>query len=223
MRRFCLVLNLIAVIEVLANALPSHPINLPCHSLGSGVVIRTTAKMAKDPAMVEPAPGDQDLTKPEPKYHPRRPDLLQRLNKILFLAGAEKVMEAQLMMERLNSFDSLIDRPHFYNFVIREYDVLDKLGENFSPEALGSKQVTGHNGLEMIVPRWTDIQLDDPDTAAYFAEHGKVMGPQSKRLIPMQLNGDRRGVLAVADHWIHYTWRHNMALYRQIIREETSD
>ena len=216
-------LHLIAVIEVLADALSSHPINLICHSLGSRVVIRAVAKMAKDPAMDDPAPGDQDLTKPEPEYRPRRPDLLQRLNKILLLAGAEKVMEAQLMMGRLNSYDSSAQKPHFYNFVSRENAVLDKLGENFSPDAPGSKQVIGHNGLEMIDPRWVDIQLDDPDTAAYFAEHGKVFDPRSKQLIPMQLNGDRKGVFAIADHWIHYTWRHNMALYRQIIREETSD
>ena len=113
-------LHLIAVIEVLTRALPSHPINLICHSLGSRVVIRAIAKMAKDPAMDDPAPGDQDLAKPEPEYRPSRPDLLQRLNKILLLAGAEKVMEAQLMMGRLNGYDSSADKPHFYNFVSRE-------------------------------------------------------------------------------------------------------
>ncbi len=148
-----------------------------------------------------------------------------RLNKVLLLAGAEKAVEAQLMMGRLNRYNRSAHKPHFYNFynfVSRENDVLDKLGENFSPDAPGSKQVIGHNGLETTDPRWVDSQLDAPDTAAYFAKHGKEFDPRSKQLIPMQLNGDRKGVFAIADHWIHYTWRHNMALYRQFIREEAS-
>ncbi|MYF70710.1 MAG: alpha/beta hydrolase, partial [Proteobacteria bacterium] len=213
-------LHLIAAIEVLATQLPSHPINLICHSLGSRVVIRAIAKMAKDPSIDDPDPSQSDLREPEPEYRPRRPDLVQRLNKIVLLAGAEKVMEAQLMMGRLNSFTGSSVGPYFYNFVSRENDVLDKLGENFSPDAPGSKQVIGHNGLEMIDPRWIDIQLDDPDTADYFAHHGKVFDPRTNTEVPMRLNGDRKGVFAIADHWIHYTWRHNMVLYRQIIREE---
>lgn len=212
--------HLVAVIEVLARKLPDRPLNLICHSLGSRVVIRAIAKMAKDPSIDDPGPGDTNLCEPDPDYVPRRVDLVDRLGKVILLAGAEMVMEAQLMMSRINCYDGYEKGPYFYNFVSRENDVLDKLAENFSPDAPGSKQVIGHNGLEMIDPRWVDIQLDDPDTAAFFAAHGTVNDPKTQSEVPMRLNGDRKGVFAILDHWIHYTWRHNMALYRQIIREE---
>ena len=207
-------LHLVAVIEVLAKKLPNHPINLICHSLGSRVVIRAIAKMAKE----------RSLDGPNIDLAPRRPDLIKRLNKVIILAGSEKVMEAQLMMGRLNcgvgNGKTIGKLLKFYNFVSRENDVLDVFAENFSPAAPGSNQVIGHNGLEQVDPSWIDIQLDDPDTAAYFAKHGSVQDRGTGAPIAMRLIGDNEGVFAIADHWIHYTWPHNMALYRQILREE---
>lgn len=207
-------LHLIAVIEVLAEELKGHPINIICHSLGSRVVIRAIARMAKERNLDDPM--EADVT-------PRRADLIARLDRVIILAGAEKVMEAQLMMSRLNRqgyADNAIPKvPDFYNFVSRENDVLDKLGENFSPDAPGSKQVVGHNGLEKVDPKWVDIQLDDHDTAAYFRAKGQIVDREGVKR-EMRLIGDREGVFAVGDHWIHYTWPDNMALYRQILRRE---
>ena len=208
--------HLIALIEVLAEQCPNYPISLICHSLGSRVVIRALSKMAKERVLT----GNIIDTKP------RRPDLIALIDKVIILAGAEKVLEAQLMMARLNRpnhSDAVITKtPRFYNFVSRENDVLDVLAENFSPSGPGSQQVVGHNGLENVDPHWIDVQLDDPDTADFFSRYGEVENKKTGNMEAMRLMGDNEGVFAVGDHWIHFTWRHNMTLYRQILRDENS-
>ncbi|MEM9146685.1 MAG: hypothetical protein AAGC57_10835 [Pseudomonadota bacterium] len=199
--------HLVAVMEALSALLPGRPIDIFCHSLGSRVVVRAIAQAAD-----WPMPEDD---------RPRLERTVASIGRVLLLAGAERVMEAQLMMRRLNKTTAGLvpddtrsntvfpKIPEFYNLVSRENDVLDKLGENFGPADAGPKQVIGHNGLEQIDPAWLDIQLDNPEVADWFAkpERGFVV------------SGDNRGVFAVLDHWIHFTWRGNMHLYRAILRD----
>lgn len=193
--------QLLCVLDVLAQEL-DRPIDLFCHSLGSRVVVRALA-MAASPLPDLAAHIDPD--------HVVRP-VLDRTDRVLLLAGAEKVLEAQLMMAYLNRWRKEADAhiPDFYNVISRENDVLDKLGENFGPAAPGSKQVIGHNGLERLDPAWVDIQLDDDDVAAWF-----LKPPRKYRV-----SGDNNSsVFAVMDHWIHYTWRENMRVYHDILRD----
>jgi hypothetical protein len=196
--------HLLALIDALIRLRPGRRIDLFCHSLGSRVVVRALAQAA-------------DLPVSDP-LHARVAGVIAAVDRVILLAGAEKVLEAQLMMRRLNHgvtrdgdrTDATHPRiPAFYNIVSRENDVLDKLGENFGPAAPGSKQVIGHNGLEALDPAWVDIQLDDPQVAAWFNTHPGGY----------TVSGDNpNGLFAVLDHWIHYTWPDNMRLYRDVLR-----
>jgi hypothetical protein len=189
--------QLVCLLHVLTRRL-NRPVDLFCHSLGSRVVIRALAQA------VQPEPNlaasGQALS-----------HLIELTDRVILLAGAEKVLEAQLMMSRLNRWSNelggMVELPDFYNITSRENDVLDKLGENFGPAAAGSKQVIGHNGLEALDPSWVDIQLDAPEVAAWFRKRKYTV------------SGDNTSsVLAVLDHWIHYTWPDNMRVYRDILR-----
>ena len=199
---------LVAVLDQIVRLQPGRPIDLFCHSLGSRVVVRAIARAA-----------DRETPK---GLKPRLHAIVKAIDRVIILAGAEKVMEAQLMMKRLNRTAKDTDGegspkfskiPSFYNVVSRENDVLDHLGENFMPSSPGSKQVIGHNGLEANDPHWLDIQLDDAIVAAWFKKH-----PNKYRV-----SGDNTsGLLTVWDHWIHYTWRDNMRVYRDILRDRSN-
>ncbi|MEM1276709.1 MAG: hypothetical protein AAGH74_09290 [Pseudomonadota bacterium] len=195
--------QLTCLLDVLCTVL-QRPVDLFCHSLGSRVAIRAMAMAASplpDLAARETLPPGQQVVRP----------VLDHTGRVLLLAGAEKVLEAQLMMTYLNSWKSNGPTgvaPDFYNFISRENDVLDKLGENFGPAAPGSKQVIGHNGLESRDPAWLDVQLDDPDVAAWFKQRNYTV------------SGDNTSsIFAVLDHWIHYTWPDNMRVYHDILRD----
>ena len=199
--------HLVAVLERLVALRPERRIDLFCHSLGSRVVVRALARAA-------------DRNAPE-QLKPRLHAIVEAIDRVIILAGAEKVMEAQLMMKRLNptleEHDGKSPRrfsriPSFYNVVSRENDVLDHLAENFMPSSPGSKQVIGHNGLEANDPNWLDIQLDDSLVATWFRNHRNSY----------RISGDNTsGLFTVWDHWIHYTWRENMRVYNDILRERS--
>ena len=196
---------LVAVLDQIVRLRPERRIDLFCHSLGSRVVVRAIARAA-------------DRETPD-ELKPRLHAIVKAIDRVIILAGAEKVMEAQLMMKRLNRTSKEPDGetspqfsefPSFYNVVSRENDVLDHLGENFMPSSPGSKQVIGHNGLEANDPHWLDIQLDDDIVAAWFKKHKNNY----------RVSGDNTsGLLTVWDHWIHYTWRENMRVYKDILRD----
>lgn len=194
--------QLLCLLEVLSEVL-DRPIDLFCHSLGSRVVIRALA-MAASPlpnlAARESLPPGRQVVTP----------VLGRPGRVLLLAGAEKVLEAQLMMSYLRSWAAAGQGrtlPAFYNIVSRENDVLDVFAENFGPAAAGSKQVVGHNGLERRDPSWIDIQLDDPGVVAWFRERDYSIS-----------GDDTSSIWAVLDHWIHFTWRGNMRVYHDVLR-----
>ena len=180
--------NLACCLAVLDRVLPAGKrIDLFCHSLGSRVVIRAIAQLVKA--------GQKNI--------------LRRLDRALILGGAEYVVEARLMLDRLAEA-GLRNHIQFYNVVSRENDVLDKLGENFGPRTFGNSNVIGHNGLDVEVPQrtgpsWLDLQIDGKALAAWMKKHG------------FTVTGDNPE--SVWDHWYYYTDHGNMALYRSILRE----
>ena len=179
---------LVNVLDELAATLPDRPIDIMAHSLGSRVVVRAIALAAK--------------------HHP---DLTERIGRVVFLGGAEYVVEAQLMYTRLHDLNRP-RRPDFYNIVSRENDVLDKLGENFGPRTFGNSQVIGHNGLDMsdrarkTVPNWIDLQIDSERLQDW------MLGQRG-----IEVSGDRPN--NIWDHWYYYTFRGNMDLYTGILRD----
>ena len=200
--------QLLCALEVAATVLDRR-IDLFAHSLGTRVVVRALADA------LSPLPGNRAMLEyDDPTLWTVRP-VLRHVDRVLLLAGAERVMEAQLLMARINSWSEKTggaDGLQFYNVVSRENDVLDKLGENLGPASPGSKQVIGHNGLEKRDPRWLDLQLDDEAVAEWFAT-----APRDYRV-----SGDNRSVFAVMDHWIHYTWPDNMRVYHDILRSRAA-
>lgn len=177
--------TLVNIVDALGDLLPGHPVHLMCHSLGSRVVVRALALACKH----------------------GRSDLIARLGNVLILGGAEYVVEAQLLQRRLEATGA--DRlPAIYNFVSRENDVLDKLGENFGPRTFGNTNVIGHNGLDTATrpDNWIDLQIDGPALQKWMAEQHNF-----------EISGDRPG--NVWDHWYYYTFRGNMALYAAILRK----
>ena len=185
---------LVNVIKALADLLPDQPIDIVCHSLGARVVVRALAMVAKQD-------GDSALDPEVAKA------LLERIGRIIVLGGAEYVVEAQLMRRRLEAWN-LASPPQVYNIVARENDVLDKLAENFGPRTFGNSQVIGHNGLDITAPAadWIDLQIDRRALQDWMADtHG------------IEVSGDRPG--NVWDHWYYYTYRGNMTLYNNILRE----
>lgn len=180
--------NLLTALHVLDHKLAAgKKINLFCHSLGSRVVIRLLAMAANH----------------------GRIDLLDRIDKVIILGGAEYVVEARLMLRRLSSVGRL-DDISFYNVVSRENDVLDKLGENFGPRTFGNTNVVGHNGLDVEETRslgsyWVDMQIDSAEFSRWMADSRGF-----------EVTGDNPE--AVWDHWYYFTDPGNMAVYRDIIR-----
>ena len=79
------------------------------------------------------------------------------------------------------------------------------------PSSPGPKEVIGHNGLEANDPSWLDIQLDDDKVAAWFRKRN------------FSVNGDNTsGLFTILDHWIHYTWRENMHVYSDLLRNPSN-
>ena len=180
--------NLLTALHVLDHKLAAgKKITLFCHSLGSRVVFRLLAMAAN---------------------HGRH-DLLDRIDKVIVLGGAEYVVEARLMQRRLADA-GFLDRISFYNVVSRENDVLDKLGENFGPRTFGNTNVVGHNGLDVEETRslgsyWVDMQIDSPEFARWIKQHKGF-----------DVTGDNPE--AIWDHWYYFTDPGNMAMYHDILR-----
>ena len=158
-----------------------------CHSPGSHVVVRLFQLLAK-----------HELT-----------GIPDRIDRVILLGSAEYVVEALLMMKRLESVTGS-GGIRFYNVVSRENDILDVLGENFGPRTFGNSNVIGHNGLDMEdssnLANWLDVQIDGSKLMRWM---------EAKR--NLTVSGDRPG--NVWDHWYYYTYRSNMDLYRSILRD----
>jgi len=78
------------VVEILTRTLDRR-VDIFCHSLGSRAVVRSLAQMADSDALAGDG-GDRLNT------------MLGRIDRVIILAGAEKVLEGQLMMTRLNEW-----------------------------------------------------------------------------------------------------------------------
>lgn len=188
---------LVNLIKALADIAPGKPIDIICHSLGSRVVLRGLAMVAK-----QASDGDGG-----PILSPKvAKEILERIGRVIILGGAEYLVEAQLLCRRIESHN-LGKGPHFYNVVSRENDVLDKLAENFGPRTFGNSQVIGHNGLgtKHKLEYWIDLQIDSSELQEWMEGRG------------LQISGDRPN--NVWDHWYYYTHRGNMELYKRILRD----
>lgn len=199
---------LINLIHALAELMPGRRIDIFCHSLGSRVVLRALALAAKRPEDDE-AEEDDDSKLLDPAV---ANDIIARIGRIVILGGAEYVVEAQLMRQRVDRL-GLDDPPQVYNVVSRENDVLDKLAENFGPRTFGNSQVIGHNGLDIEldddkrgVDHWIDLQIDRRALQDWMEDRHEIT-----------VSGDRPGTMW--DHWYYYTHRGNMALYTNILRQ----
>lgn len=183
---------LVALLDALARHLPNNKIDILCHSLGSSIAIRALAGMAKH-------------TLPA----------LKQMGRIIILGGSEYTGEANLMYRRVEKvsesrgWDAAQEEgPIVYNIVSRENAILDVLGENFGPRGLFTdSQVVGHNGLQARAgaDRWIDMQIDGAKFSDWASKnHG------------IRVSGDNPGT--VWDHWYYYTYRPNLDLYRNILR-----
>lgn len=190
------------VIFALSKIIPHQPIDLFCHSLGSRVVLRALALLAKR----RDENGSHSVVDPKTAR-----SILQRIGRVLILGGAEYVVEARLLCRRLSSWN-LQSGPHFYNFVSRENDVLDKLAENFGPRTFGDSQVIGHNGLstKMHQDYWIDLQIDSNELQDWMRENPRNI----------EICGDRPD--NVWDHWYYFTHRGNMNLYNKILHDRNN-
>jgi hypothetical protein len=185
--------GLIAVLRALlaTDALAGRKIDLFCHSLGSRVVVRAMAILA-------------DSNDPD-----RAPlsALIMNIGRVVLLGGSEYVVEAQVMMHRVQQVDfGPVLRPDFFNIVSRENDVLDTLGENFGPRTFGDSRVIGHKGLAAARSDiWMDLAIDSGLLRQWMREQKNH-----------DVSGDQPG--AIWDHWYYYTYRGNMAFYRDLLR-----
>ena len=151
--------NLATCLHVLDRKLASGKrIDILCHSLGSHVVVRLFQLLAK-----------HELT-----------GILDRIDRVILLGGAEYVVEAQLMMKRLELAQRGENGIQFYNVVSRENDILDLLGENFGPRTFGNSNVIGHNGLDMEdninLANWLDVQIDGAKLMRWMEEKRNLDG-----------------------------------------------
>jgi hypothetical protein len=182
--------------------LAGREIDVFAHSLGTRVVLRAIALLAKHEANASLSSGRRALAG----------QAWRRLGRVIMLGGAEYIFEAQVVYKRLHElgFDASEQGfgPQFYNVGCVENDVLDLLGENFGPRGFGNHDVIGHNGLGSAVPapRWLDLQIDSNPLREWF-----------KELDDLDICGDQPW--NVWDHWYYFTHRGNMELYRKILRE----
>jgi len=178
---------LVNVLQALHAILAGRKIDIVCHSLGSRVVVRALAMAAK-----------------------RNLPLVGGIDRVIFLGGAEYVVEAQLMHSRLQKISGIAALPSFFNIVSREDAVLDRLGEKFGPRTFGNSQVIGHNGLDVEDPgpNWIDLQIDSGKLQSWMEERG------------LHISGDRPG--NVWDHWYYYTYRGNMEFYGKLLRDRAN-
>ena len=203
--------------EPLKTRLAAKRIDIFAHSLGSRLVVRMLAELAKA-ALNEPVNGVKPY-KPAASSACRR--ALERIGRVVILGGSEYCVEAQLLYQRLERLGLLTVQasptdgdgpgPTFYNLVCRENDVLDVLAENFGKRTFGNSQVIGHNGLGKRIgsPRWLDLSIDSERLQTWLA----ALPPGQTQ----DVAGDEPG--AVWDHWYYYTYPGNMDFYRSILRQ----
>lgn len=164
-----------------------RPISIFCHSLGSRVIIRSLATMAGSERINDIYRG-----------------VIKSIGQVIILGGSEYVVEAQLMHSRLYELDN---RPHFYNIVSRENNVLDVLGENFGPLTFGNTKVIGHKGIDTLQSDiWVDIAIDSSEMRSWL-----------KANRDHDISGDQPGT--IWDHWYYYTYPGNMQFYSDLLRD----
>lgn len=199
----------------------SQPIDIYVHSLGARLVVRGIAVLLKRASMTDEELEARHTTKAESaaarENRARLRSLVKRLGRVIVLGGSEYVVEAQIMYRRLLEYAESTplhpgEGPQIYNVVNREDDVLDLLGEHFGPRTFGNTNVMGHNGLGLKMrqhryskdSRWCDMQIDSAELMEWMEKRG------------IRISGDEPG--QIWDHWMYYTFKGNVELYRAILR-----
>ena len=172
---------LLRTVELLARTQPGHPVDFVAHSLGARVVLCAMRLAAQR----------------------RRHDLLDAMGRAIMLGPAELAFAARATLAQV---DAVTRRggPCVYAMLARENDVFDALLEHFAPAIpLRRKIGIGAVGLGAGRRNWIDIQIDHPETRAWLAERGAVIG-----------GGPRR-----ACHWGVYNRPGTLDLYAAILRD----
>jgi hypothetical protein len=191
----------------------ARPVDLLAHSLGTRTALKAIERVALDHTLL------RDVT------------AMERLGRVLLVAGAAHVSQAMAALEQILESDSE-SRPEFYNFTSSADDVIALLGARAalivqrteSGETVGFLRALWRfiRGGEMIgreggpareafadpergYPGWVDIQLDSPEVRAW-GERWQL-----------DLVGAREGLGEWQDHWVHYTHPGNWELYRRIL------
>ena len=145
---------LLRTLEILAEAYPSRDIDIFVHSLGARVALTALRVAAKR----------------------GRPDILERIGKVLLLGPAELVSVARDTMEAIDRA-APARRPQIYSVVARENDFFDVLVERFAPKIEGVTPIcVGSHGMGEDYEGWLDLQLDSPALIDWLAARGVVIG-----------------------------------------------
>lgn len=181
--------HLINTVDAIHKALPGRSIDIFCHSLGSRVTLSAMRSMLS-------RLNDGTLD----------PAVLEAVGRVIMLAGAEYRKDAGAMLNAMKK--SHCGRtPEFYNFSSSSDTVLKFLAKNLGGR---NEDIIGLDGMgfKRTHPRnWIDLRLNCRLLKAW------VLDARG-----WEIRGDRRGLLNVLDHWIHFTHTDNMTLYTDILR-----
>ncbi len=172
---------LLRTVELVARVHPGRPIDFVAHSLGARVVLCAMRLAAQR----------------------RRHDLLNAMGRAIMLGPAELAVVARATLATMRG----VRRgggPCVYAMLARENDVFDALLEHFAPRLpLRRKIGIGASGIGAGRRSWLDLQIDHPETRAWLAERGAVIGGEPRR----------------ACHWGVYNRPGTLALYAAILRD----
>jgi hypothetical protein len=191
---------LVNTLQSLAAALPTHPLDLFCHSLGSRVVVQALFQMATVAAGGGPAAADMK-------------SLLGRVGRVVIVGGAEYAGPARQMLAAVRKAGAAC--PSFYNFEARRDRILGLLAERFHPVALDLRKVIGLSGLgaDAPDPNWIDLQLEtEPD-----GTH-----PLNAWLKPRGLAVSGAHLTGLLNHWHYFSGPENMVVYAAILRDRAA-
>lgn len=188
----------------------ARPIHIVCHSLGT----RTALKAVEVLAM----------------RYPAEDRVIERIGKVVLLAGACLWFQAGKAIERIDQADPE-RRPEFFNILSTEDGVVRVLGARASLDVARNEagvvaddlarlatffrgaEVIGHEGKPpadlcggVDYADWADVNLDSPAVQEWGRGEGLALNGDLGRLKP--------------DHWIHFTHAQNWELYRRILRGE---